>query len=243
MALKEEELSLLQQIADKCHETINPHDIAFSVLKEISERFSGRMAVISSFGAESAVLLALIADIDPAIPVYFLDTKRHFPETLVYRDELVRFLGLKDLRILSPSPQSLKDRDPQDQLAAFDPDACCKLRKVEPLDVVLPEFDFWITGRKRMQSHTRAALPVIEPQSDGTVKINPLAGWRAGDIADFMKTRHLPPHPLVAEGYLSIGCAPCTRAVGEGEDSRAGRWAGRVKMECGIHRPVPTSSV
>ncbi|MDF7673200.1 phosphoadenylyl-sulfate reductase [Acetobacteraceae bacterium ESL0709] len=241
MALSGTELTLLQDVAEKHSEAEKPCATASDVLKLILNRFAGRVAVISSFGAESAVLLALVADIDSSVPVYFLDTKRHFPETLSYRDELVRFLGLRNLRILSPSSQALKDRDPQDQLAAFDPDACCALRKVEPLETVLPEFDLWITGRKRMQSHTRAALPIIEPQEDGTVKINPLAGWQARDIAAFMEERQLPSHPLVAQGYLSIGCAPCTRAVGEGEDSRAGRWSGKVKMECGIHRPVPSS--
>lgn len=240
MALTREELSALQDAAQpqggETHQSVTSR-----VLGAVLRNFSGRVAVISSFGAESAVLLALAADNDGSVPVYFLDTKRHFPETLVYRDELSRFLGLKNLRILSPSPQALKERDPQDQLAAFDADACCALRKVEPLEMVLPQFDLWVTGRKRMQSHTRAALPVIEPQEDGTVKINPLAGWQVSDIAAFMKERKLPPHPLVAQGYLSIGCAPCTRPVGAGEDSRAGRWAGKVKMECGIHRPVPAA--
>ncbi|QHI96171.1 phosphoadenylyl-sulfate reductase [Aristophania vespae] len=235
MALTGEELGILRQLG----EGETPQKTASLVLSKVAAQFAGRVALISSFGAESAVLLALLAQNDPQIPVYFLDTKRHFPETLLYRDQLVQFLGLKNLRILSPSDEALKDRDPQDQLAGFDPDACCALRKVEPLEVVLPEFDLWLTGRKRMQSLTRAALPVIEPQKDGTVKINPLAQWQQADITHFMREKGLPQHPLVAKGYLSIGCVPCTRPVKEGEDSRAGRWAGKVKMECGIHRPVP----
>lgn len=226
MPLLQAELERLQKFGDE------------RILDEALNGFRGRVAVISSFGAESAVLLDLVAQVDPSVPVFFLDTKRHFPETLAYRDELSRYLGLRDVRTLTPSPKELEERDPQDQLAAFDPDACCALRKVEPLDVVLPEFDLWITGRKRGQAATRTSLPVSEPQPDGSVKLNPLAGWNAQDIRQRMRARALPEHPLVAQGYTSIGCAPCTRAVRDGEDQRAGRWAGLVKTECGIHRPV-----
>lgn len=211
------------------------------VLASVLARFPGRVAVISSFGAESAVLLAQIAAQDKAVPVFFLDTGRHFPETLAYRDELSQHLGLEDVRTLQPARKEVEYRDPEGQLVAFDPDACCALRKVEPLDVVLPEFDIWVTGRKRMQAATRAALPVAERQADGSVKLNPLAGWSEAQIADFMKEKALPAHPLVARGYRSIGCEPCTRPVGAGEDSRAGRWAGLAKTECGLHRPVPVT--
>ncbi|MEN3167396.1 phosphoadenylyl-sulfate reductase [Gluconobacter sp. OJB] len=226
MSLSRTELDHLRQV---------PED---RILQETLTRLRGRVAVVSSFGAESAVLLDLVAQIDPSVPVFFLDTKRHFPETLEYRDRLVRSLGLSDVRTLSPTPKALHDRDPQDQLAAFDPDACCALRKVEPLDLVLPDFDVWITGRKRSQSATRTALTVLDPQPDGSVKLNPLAGWMPRQIEAQMQRRDLPRHPLVAKGYTSIGCAPCTRAVKDGEDGRAGRWAGLAKTECGIHRPA-----
>ncbi|MFT9222028.1 phosphoadenylyl-sulfate reductase [Gluconobacter oxydans] len=226
MPLSRTELDHLRQI---------PED---RVLRETLDLLRGRVAVISSFGAESAVLLDLVAQADPSVPVFFLDTKRHFPETLEYRDRLSRRLGLSDVRTLSPTPKALHDRDPQDQLADFDPDACCALRKVEPLDLVLPDFDVWITGRKRSQSATRAALPLVDPQPDGSVKLNPLAGWGPEKIEAQMQRRDLPRHPLVAKGYTSIGCAPCTRAVKDGEDGRAGRWAGLAKTECGIHRPA-----
>ncbi|AOX21058.1 phosphoadenylyl-sulfate reductase [Kozakia baliensis] len=198
----------------------------------------GRLAIVSSFGAESALLLAMVAENDPSVPVLFLDTKRHFPETLAYRDTLTRFLGLKNVRNISPTPEALQNRDPQDQLADFDPDACCALRKVEPLDIVLPEFDATITGRKRSQAATRAALKAIEQQPDGSVKLNPLAAWTPQEIDAEMTRRNLPRHPLTALGYTSIGCAPCTRPVKEGEDPRAGRWAGQAKTECGIHQPA-----
>lgn len=226
MPLSRTELDHLRQV---------PED---RVLGETLDLLRGRVAVISSFGAESAVLLDLVAQADPSVPVFFLDTKRHFPETLEYRDRLSRRLGLSDVRTLSPTPKALHDRDPQDQLADFDPDACCALRKVEPLDLVLPDFDVWITGRKRSQSATRAALPLVDPQPDGSVKLNPLAGWGPEKIEAQMQRRDLPRHPLVAKGYTSIGCAPCTRAVKDGEDGRAGRWAGLAKTECGIHRPA-----
>ena len=226
MPLSRTELDHLRQI---------PED---RVLGETLDLLRGRVAVISSFGAESAVLLDLVAQADPSVPVFFLDTKRHFPETLEYRDRLSRRLGLSDVRTLSPTPKALHDRDPQDQLADFDPDACCALRKVEPLDLVLPDFDVWITGRTRSQSATRAALPLVDPQPDGSVKLNPLAGWGPEKIEAQMQRRDLPRHPLVAKGYTSIGCAPCTRAVKDGEDGRAGRWAGLAKTECGIHRPA-----
>lgn len=226
MPLLQTELDHLRQIPEE------------RVLKEALGLLRGRVAVISSFGAESAVLLDLVAQIDPSVPVFFLDTKRHFPETLEYRDRLSRRLGLSDVRSLAPTPKALQDRDPQDQLADFDPDACCALRKVEPLELVLPDFDIWITGRKRSKSATRAALPLVDPQPDGSVKLNPLAGWGPEKIEAQMQRRDLPRHPLVAKGYTSIGCAPCTRAVKDGEDGRAGRWAGLAKTECGIHRPA-----
>jgi len=226
MPLLQTELDHLRQLPEE------------QVLKETLDLLRGRVAVISSFGAESAVLLDLVAQIDPSVPVFFLDTKRHFPETLDYRDRLSRRLGLSDVRSLAPTPKELHDRDPQDQLADFDPDACCALRKVEPLDLVLPDFDVWVTGRKRSQAATRAALPLVDPQPDGSVKLNPLAGWGPAQIEAQMRRRDLPRHPLVAKGYTSIGCAPCTRAVKDGEDGRAGRWAGLAKTECGIHRPA-----
>lgn len=212
------------------------------ILSHILAQFRGRVALISSFGTESAALLALIARYDTRLPVYFLDTGCHFPETLAYRDGLVAHLGLACLHNLVPAAAALQQRDPQDQLFAFDPDACCALRKVEPLEAVMPEFDIWITGRKRAQAATRAGLPVLERQENGQVKLNPLVGWSAAQIRNFMRRENLPPHPLVAQGYRSIGCKPCTRIVGAGEDDRAGRWAGLAKTECGLHRPVPAFS-
>lgn len=199
---------------------------------------AGRIAVVSSFGAESALLLALVADIDPAVPVLFLDTGKHFAQTLAYRDRLAAHLGLSDVRSIAPAAAAVLQRDPQGDLHAQNADACCALRKVEPLHNALAPFEAWITGRKRYQSSGRAALPLRE-EVDGKVKFNPLADWTAEDIAAEVARRALPLHPLVAQGYASIGCATCTRAVQQGEDVRAGRWAGLEKTECGIHnRPA-----
>jgi phosphoadenosine phosphosulfate reductase len=196
----------------------------------------GRVAAVASFGAEAAVLLALVAEIDRATPVLFVDTGKHFPETLAYRRELAALLGLHDVRDIGPTASALADRDPAGQLHAFDPDACCALRKVEPLERALAPFDAWVTGRRRSQAATRAALPVVETL-DGRTKLNPLAAWTDAEVEAEMVRRGLPRHPLTFQGYASIGCAPCTRPVSPGAGSRSGRWAGLAKTECGIHRP------
>ncbi len=200
----------------------------------VREAFRGRIAIVSSFGAESAVLLAIVAGIDPSVPVIFLETGKHFPETLAYRDELASHLGLTDVRDVTPRAQALQQRDPTGELWHYDQDACCGLRKVEPLERALVPFDAWISGRKRFQSSTRATLPLIERVGD-QVKLNPLADWGAERIAAEFAERRLPRHPLVERGYPSIGCSVCTRSVANGEDGRAGRWAGTFKVECGIH--------
>jgi len=200
----------------------------------ITEDFAGRIAVVSSFGADSAMLLALVAEIDPATPVLFLETGKHFPETLAYRDTLVQRLGLTDVRNIRPDPVDLANNDPQGDLHRWIPDDCCAIRKVAPLERALAGFDAWATGRRRQQSRTRAALPFVETV-DGRTKINPLADWSAERIVAELARRELPRHPLAAQHYPSIGCAPCTRAVRPGEDPRAGRWAGQGKTECGIH--------
>ena len=196
--------------------------------------FPGRIALVSAFGAESAVLLDMVARIDPATPVIFLDTGKHFGETLRYRDNLVARLGLKDLRSVTPVPAGLALEDPDGLLFARDPDRCCALRKTLPLKAALTGFEAWITGRKAFQAPTRAGLPLF--QTDGPrIKINPLRHWRPEWIAEHFARHGLPPHPLEAEGYRSIGCYSCTaRSVPEA-DPRSGRWPGLTKTECGIH--------
>ncbi|MDE7546882.1 phosphoadenylyl-sulfate reductase [Acetobacter fabarum] len=193
------------------------------------------LAVMSSFGAESALLLAFVAEAERTMKVLFLNTGKHFPQTLAYRRELADVLGLSNVEDIGPSSGQVSDRDPTGELWAFDPDACCNLRKVEPLNVASLPYEALVTGRKRGQAATRAAMDIVENRGDGQIRINPLAFWSAQDIAAEMQRRALPPHPLVAEGYLSIGCAPCTRPVGGHEDARSGRWSGLNKTECGIH--------
>ena len=206
----------------------------------IAEGLAGRLAVVSSFGAESAILLHMVAQINPTIPVAFLETHKHFAETIVYRDELVARLGLTNLVVVEPDPTRLAERDGNGLRWSFDPDGCCEIRKVEPLARTLAGFDATITGRKGFQSATRAGLPRFElDRSDlaGRLKINPLANWSKAELDAYVTNYGLPAHPLVAQGYPSIGCSPCTTKVAPGEDPRSGRWKGWDKVECGIHVP------
>lgn len=198
----------------------------------------GRVAVVSSFGAESAVLLDLVAGVNPATPILFVDTGRLFAETLSYARDLTAWLGLTDVRWIRADPAAVAEVDPRALRWSYDPDGCCAVRKVAPLERALADFDAWVTGRKRHQSATRAALARVEADG-GQLKLNPLADWSAADVAAWQAARRLPPHPLVAEGYLSIGCEPCTSRVAPGEDPRAGRWRGWDKTECGIHGNEP----
>jgi phosphoadenosine phosphosulfate reductase len=208
-----------------------------SVLKS---GLAGDVAVVSSFGAESAVLLHLVSRVDPNIPVLFLETGKHFPETLAYRDLLVEKLGLTSIVNLTPDFEDLASKDESGLRWSYDPDGCCEIRKVKPLATALAGYDATITGRKAFQSSSRANLPRFEiDKSDeqGRLKINPLIDWSADDLSAYFGEFDLPPHPLVAEGYPSIGCSPCTSMVAEGEDPRSGRWRGWDKVECGIHVP------
>ena len=203
---------------------------------EIAARtlFPGDVVTVSSFGADSAVLLHMLAEVDRSLPVAFLDTGKHFGETLDYRDQLVADFGLTALRIIHPFPALVANGDPDGLLHKTSTDACCDIRKVEPMARAVEPYSAWFTGRKRFQSGMRAELPVFE--AVGTrIRINPLASWSAEDIRAYAISRKLRENPLVAYGYLSIGCFPCTSVVQPGEDARSGRWAGEAKTECGIH--------
>lgn len=208
------------------------------VIEDLIERqFPQGLCVSSSFGADSAALLHLVSQIKPDLPVLFLETERHFFQTLQYHDELIERLGLTNVHNLTPDADEAKLEDPDNRLYSRSTDACCDLRKVRPLARALAPFKAWMSGRKRHQAATRTALPIVE--WDGNhFKINPLARWSASDIAAYMARHHLPEHPLVDQGFLSIGCWPCTKAVEAGQDARSGRWAGQDKIECGIHRPI-----
>lgn len=206
-------------------------DLLRAVLDPALDR---KAAVISSFGAEAAVLLHLISRVRPDLPVVFLETGQHFFQTLAYRRELTERLGLTDVRDIKPEAAALSKADPRGDLWRSAPDACCAVRKVQPLSQALVGFDTRITGRKRYQNSHRAALEPFEA-ADGVLTVNPLAAWSADQIETWLRDHQLPRHPLVEQGYPSIGCWPCTRAVETGEDARDGRWAGQEKTECGIH--------
>ncbi len=208
-----------------------PQEIIAAALDAVAP---GRFAIVSSFGTESAVLLAMAAEVDRNIPILMIDTGYLFPETLAYRDRLQERLGLTDLRTLTPDQIGAGTEDPENDLFQRDPDACCALRKVRPLAEALGGFDGWANGRKRYQGGGRASIPVVEV--DGArLKFNPLAALTRGDVVERFRALGLPPHPLEKIGFASIGCMPCTSRVAPGEAQRAGRWRGRGKAECGIH--------
>src|SRR5580704_12336043 len=204
------------------------------ILRVAVEQLGDKVALVSSFGAESAVLLHLAAQVSPTIPVLFLDTGMLFGQTLDYRQQLAAQLGLTDVRDLRPRFEDLATVDPNADLWKTDTDACCHIRKVIPLDAALEGFSAWITGRKRFHGGDRLRLPVVEA-ADGKLKFNPLANWNKADLDAYIAEHDLPEHPLLAFGYPSIGCWPCTSPVEEGADVRSGRWAGSQKTECGIH--------
>jgi phosphoadenosine phosphosulfate reductase len=204
-----------------------------------------QFAVTSSFGADSAVLLHLLATVDPSVPVLFLDTGFHFPETLRFRRDLVARLGLTDVRDLRAAASVTEQaRAHGGGLYLRDPDRCCELRKVVPLDTALSAFDGWASGVRREQTSERAATPVVGTARKGgrtLLKLAPLATWSTADVDAYLARHDLPRHPMGGMGFTSIGCGPCTRAVAPGEDPRAGRWAGAAKTECGIHLELPSA--
>lgn len=212
------------------------HHGATAVLERaLSDPEVGRIALVSSFGAESVVLLHMVAVMDRATPVLFIDTEMLFAETLAYQLDLTERLRLTNLRVVRADRAQVFQRDNEGLLHQYDPDACCALRKTEPLQGALADFDAWITGRKRYQGGQRAALDFFEAEGEERIKVNPLAHWTSADLQDYIAENRLPRHPLVSKGYPSIGCAPCTTRVNDGEDPRAGRWRNLEKTECGIH--------
>ncbi|MDR9394162.1 phosphoadenylyl-sulfate reductase [Roseovarius sp. SYSU LYC5161] len=230
---------LHNDLTDKVH-ALNAryrHHSAISVLDQaLGDPDAGELALVSSFGAESVVLLHMVSIARRDLPVIFIDTRLLFAETLVYQQELTERLGLRDVRVVRAQEHARAARDPDDTLHRRDTDACCALRKAEPLQAALRGFDGWITGRKRFQGGARTALDFFEVETGtGRIKVNPLAHWHPGDIRTYMEENRLPRHPMVARGYPSIGCMPCTTRVADGEDPRAGRWRGEEKTECGIH--------
>ena len=211
------------------------HGATAVIHKALQDTDAGDLALVSSFGAESVVLLHLVSVVDRSTPVIFIDTEMLFTETLVYQSEIAERLGLQDMRIIRAAEAEIAAGDPDGTLHQRDTDACCALRKTAPLQKALQGFDGWFTGRKRFQGATRSTLEFFEADGPHRIKVNPLAHWEPDDVRAYMEENRLPKHPLVSRGYPSIGCAPCTSPVAPGEDPRAGRWRGQDKTECGIH--------
>lgn len=212
------------------------HHAAIEVLRRaVTDPDLGKVALVSSFGAESVVLLHMVSVVAPGLPVLFIDTQMLFPETLDYQRDVAAKLGLTNVQVITATETEIAAHDPDGTLHKVNPDACCDFRKTVPLERVLSGYDAWITGRKRFQNGQRAALEFFEPEPPARLRVNPLAHWRPEDVQDYMIENRLPRHPLVAQGYPSIGCAPCTSPVAPGEDPRSGRWRGQEKSECGIH--------
>lgn len=220
--------------ADALNARFDGVDTATMLKTVFAEGVLGEVAVVSSFGTESAVLLHLIAEADRTVPVIFVDTLKMFPETLEYRDTLMARLGFTDSRVVTPDPVVLAAKDENGLRWSYDPDGCCDIRKVEPLARAKQGLDTWISGRKAFQSVTRKNLPRFEIE-DGRLKLNPLGDWDKAALEAYFDAHDLPRHPLESQGYLSVGCEPCTSKVLPGEDPRAGRWRGWDKVECGIH--------
>lgn len=203
----------------------------------IESELANRTALVTSFGAESSVLLDMMATVDRDLPILFLDTGKHFDETLAYAKTMRSLLRLSDVRMLRPDPVDLRRIDPAGDLFRRDPDRCCEIRKTLPLQQALEPFNAWITGRKRFHGGGREMLSALEPEGQAErIKINPLVGWTPEDIERYRILRDLPAHPLAERGYSSIGCEVCTRPVKPGEPLRSGRWWDIDKTECGIHR-------
>ncbi len=204
------------------------------LIATVNRDFRGRVALLSSFGVESAVLLHMASEVALDIPIVFLDTLKLFPETLIYRDRLVEYLGLLNLNIVMPEVDDIRSEDREGDLHAIDPDACCHIRKTLPMAKALSGYDVVISGRKRFHGAARSELEFVSLQ-DEKLKVEPLAGFTSLDLQGYMQRHHLPSHPLKFEGYHSIGCIPCTTKGGTDKDPRVGRWKGTEKTECGIH--------
>ena len=206
------------------------------------ERFDGRIVLTCSWQHQSSILVDMLWRLGAKIRIVELDTGLLFPETYATRDRLIERYGL-DIERIDPS-QTVEEQDRTEGPALWrrDPDRCCNLRKVEPLERALVGMDAWITGIRRAQSVTRAGARVLELDPRGVVKVQPLAGWGDEDVKGYLHAHDVPYNPLHDQGFPSIGCTHCTRAVQPGEDSRAGRWADAEKTECGLHLPSLTAA-
>jgi phosphoadenosine phosphosulfate reductase len=205
------------------------------ILAWTTSRFAPDAVLTMSLQHEGVVIAHMLREIAPATRIFFIDTGYHFPETLAYRAELVARFGFPIENLTSVMPRAEFVAKYGDDLYNRDPDLCCKINKVEPMQLALRGVRAWINGRRRDQAVTRARMPIAERLQGGIVKTNPLANWTSRDTYRYLTANDIPLHPLFEQGYTSIGCWPCTRPVLAGEDERAGRWAGKNKVECGLH--------
>lgn len=207
---------------------------AFIVVEWAARTFGERLCVTSSM--TDAVVAHLVSQVVPGVDVLFLDTGLHFPETLGTRDAVQVMLPVNVVTVRPELTVEEQGEAYGPALHERDPDLCCRLRKVEPLRRALVDYDAWVTGLRRDEAPTRAGTPLVEfDAARGKVKVNPIAAWTQRDVDNYVNYHNVLVNPLQAVGYASIGCAPCTRRVGADEDARAGRWAGRAKVECGLH--------
>jgi len=214
-------------------ETQSPQEIIAWAVSE----FRGKLGMTSSFGPESGVLLHMVSRIDAEVPVLFLETGYHFPETIEYKNRLVELTGMKQVRELRADTAKKAKVVAEHDGVPYEknPDLCCHINKVEPLDEALTGLSAWMSGIRRHQSDARKSVRIVEQYDNGLFKISPLCNFTSRDAWWYLKEHNIPLHPLYEKGYLSIGCWPCTRPVQAGDDERAGRWAGKAKTECGIH--------
>ncbi len=208
---------------------------AHEIIRWAVQTFGDRFAVASSI--QDAVLVHLVSQVAPGVDVLFLDTGYHFAETLGTRDAVAATYDVNLITVTAQQTVAEQDVTYGPKLHDRDPDRCCGLRKVAPLDRTLQRYDAWATGLRRVEAPTRAGTPVVSYDARrGKVKVAPIAAWSDQDVEDYIAEHGILINPLLTAGYPSIGCAPCTRAVTAGEDPRAGRWASSAKTECGIHR-------
>lgn len=202
---------------------------------EAYTRAGKRLFTSSSFQSHSLVLLHILSRIDKSIPVYFINTGYHFPETIQFRDHITELFGLNTVDLMSEVPKYMQRDGEGKLLFASDPDHCCYLNKTQPMDGILRTFDVWINGVRADQSAVRAAMKVEQPAPYGTIRFHPMLDWSAKMIWAYHKEHNLPKHPLEEKGYVSIGCEPCTRRLDPAMQEREARWYGLKKVECGLH--------
>lgn len=205
------------------------------IIRWAVDSFWPEIAVSSSFQTQSMPLLHMVTQMKRGIPVFFLDTGYHFWETLIFREKIASEWKINVIDLYRDTRWDVFARQNTRSLPIEDPNLCCYLHKVQPMQKTLKDIKAWISGIRRDQTAVRAHARILELQEDGLLKVNPLLNWTKVDIKRYMEENNLPVHPLYEKGYRSVGCAPCTIAVGANDDERAGRWAGRGKIECGLH--------